>query len=66
LLAIMANLATCGHAGGDEIDRLHIPDEPPFVHIPAQRRLVRTGCGGRNVQMMPDWLRVPGGAYRIE
>jgi hypothetical protein len=56
----------CGHAGMVEIDRLGMPDELPFVHIPAQRRLVCTGCGGRNVQVTPDWPRVPGGACRFE
>jgi hypothetical protein len=37
----------CGHSGMVEIDRLGMPDELAFVHIPAQRRQVCTGCGGR-------------------
>jgi hypothetical protein len=48
-----------------EIDRLGMPDELPVVHIPAQRRLVCSACGGRNVQVMPDWPPVPGGAHPI-
>jgi hypothetical protein len=56
----------CGPAGMVEMDRLGMPDELPFVHIPAQRRLVCTGCGGRNVQVMPNWPRVPGAAYPLE
>jgi hypothetical protein len=47
-----------------EIDRLGMPGDLPFAHIPEQRRLVciACGCGGRNVQVMRDWPRVPGGA----
>jgi hypothetical protein len=44
----------CGRSGMVEIARLGMPDELPFVHIPAQRRLVCIGCAGRNVQVMPD------------
>jgi hypothetical protein len=55
----------CGYAGMVEIDRLGMPNELPFTHIPAQRRLVRTACGGRNVQIMPDWPPVPGAAYPL-
>jgi hypothetical protein len=50
----------CGHAGMVEIDRLGMPDELPFTHIPAQRRLVCTGCGGRNVQVMPGLAEIAG------
>jgi hypothetical protein len=55
----------CGHSGMVEIDRLGMPDELPFVHIPAQRRLVCMSCGGRNVQVMPDRPPVPGAAYPL-
>jgi hypothetical protein len=49
-----------------EIDRLGMPDELPFVRIPAQRRLVRKSCGGRNVQVIPDWPLVAGAAYTLK
>jgi hypothetical protein len=49
-----------GHSGMVEIDRLGMPDSLPFVHIPAQRRLICTSC------VMPDWPPVPGGAHPME
>jgi hypothetical protein len=54
----------CGHAGMVEIDRPGMPNDLPFVHIPAQQRLVCMSGGGRNVQVMPDWRRVLAGRIR--
>jgi hypothetical protein len=34
-----------------------------FLYEPG---LVCTSCGGRNVQVMPDWPPVPGAAYTID
>jgi hypothetical protein len=45
----------CGHSGMVDNDRLGMPDDLHFVHIPTQPRLVCTSCGGRNAQVMPDW-----------
>jgi hypothetical protein len=44
------------------IDMTH--QSPPAFASVAKRRLVCTGCGGRNAHVMPDWPRVPGGRIR--
>jgi hypothetical protein len=59
-MGVTAFLATCAHAhclqsGLVSFDAAGVNDRAPFPSIVNRRRFVCTRCGGRAVNIMPDW-----------
>ena len=48
----------CRHVGEVTFDTLGLPDAVVFLQIPRHGRLLCSRCGGREVQVFPDWRDV--------
>jgi hypothetical protein len=47
--------ASCLHSAFVAFAEAGVEDRAPFPSIAERRRFVCTGCGGRAVNIMPDW-----------
>ena len=54
-----ANLQ-CRHSAKLAFDDLKMEDDVTFIDIPQSRRFLCTLCGGRRVEVFPDWTDVGG------
>ena len=51
-------LGLCGHVATFTFEVLKLPDDMTFLDVPKHRRFLCSRCGGRRVEISPDWTDV--------